>query len=638
MNRAYSLLDVKAVTEEGEFVVVSGIASTPTTDRMGDIVEPMGAQFKTPMPLFMYHDSSQTVGTVTYAQPTKSGIPFTAKLPIIKEAGRLKDRVDEAIQMLRYKLIGAVSIGFAPVMDAMERMKDGGYRFTKWNWLELSLVPIPANPEAVITGVKSFDDRVRAASGNAQQVVPPLSGNQRTTSPYSKGTTMKSIQEQLAELHVSRETKTARMQELTAEGRTLAEAESAEIDGLLADVKDIDDDIRAKSVQAAMAQRAAPIVQRSYAPAVHVRKDVDEKFKGQNFTRQVIAKALASLDQFQGYKPSEIAEMRWGKTNPTLVAVMKANEVPGFGSGSGEPGAELVTADARYTGDFIEFLYNQTVYDRLGLKEVPANVTIKGQDAAATAYWVGESKAIPNTTASFSAVSLTPLKVAAIAVLSNELIRDSSPSAEALVRDALVEAAAQRIDTTFLSATAASAGVSPAGILVGVSGTAATGVDAQSMRADLRTMLALFDAAKIYSGITLVTTRALARSIALMYNSLGTAQDFPGSTPTGGNIAGYPVIVGDNVPTGDIIAIATSEVWKIGDQGVTVSLSKDAMIEQSSAPTGATDTPTAASQVFTSMFQEESTAIKVVRPTNFAKRRTAAVQVITGAAYGSAES
>lgn len=637
MNRAYAILDVKAVADDGEFVTVTGIASTPTTDRMGDIVEPMGSRFKTPMPLLWQHDAHKPVGHVTFAKPTKTGIPFTAKIPQIKEAGVLKDRVDEAIHSLKYRLVAAVSIGFAPVANAIERMKDGGLRFLEWDWLELSLVTIPANPEAVITGVKSFDERLRALSGEAHPVVPPLSGN-RSKSPTYKGMTMKSIHEQLAELQDLRWTKKLRMEDITEkaanESRKVNAVEGSEIDGLLAEVADIDDDIRTKSVQLLQVQRATPVVQRSGPTIIVKGSDVDEKFKGQNFTRMVIAKALASLDQFQGYKPSEIAQLRWGKTNPTLVAVMKANEVPGFGSGAGEAGAALVTADSRYTGDFIEYLYNQTVYDRLGLKEVPANVTVKGQDAAATAYWVGESKAIPNTTAVFSAVNLTPLKVAAIAVLSNELIRDSSPAAESLVRDALVEAAAQRIDTTFLSASAAVAGVSPAGILNGVTATAASGIDAAALRLDLSTMLALFDTAKIYGGVTLVTTRALARKIAMMYNTLGTSQDFPGTTPMGGTLIGYPVIIGDNVPSGDIIAIASNEVWKIGDQGVTVSLSKDAMIEQSSAPTGATDTPVAASQFFTSMFQEESTAIKVVRPTNFAKRRIAAVQFISGANYG----
>src|SRR5262249_19011521 len=144
--------------------------------------------------------------------------------------------------------------------------------------------------------------------------------------------------------------------------------------------------------------------------------------------------------------PAAIAQHRWGKTNPTLVEIMKANEVAGGGTGNSDWGHELVSADNRYTGDFIEYLNSKTVFNQLPLREVPANVTIKGQDGNATGYWTGEHKAIKVSTVDFSAVSLTALKVAALATVSNELLRDSSPSAEALVRDALVEASSQIVD------------------------------------------------------------------------------------------------------------------------------------------------------------------------------------------------
>lgn len=77
----------------------------------------------------------------------------------------MKDRVDEAIQSLKYKLVAAVSIGFRALQDGVEVMKDGGYLFKNWEWLELSLVTIPANSEAVITAVKSIDQKHLSALG-----------------------------------------------------------------------------------------------------------------------------------------------------------------------------------------------------------------------------------------------------------------------------------------------------------------------------------------------------------------------------------------------------------------------------------------------------------------------------------------
>jgi hypothetical protein len=360
-------------------------------------------------------------------------------------------------------------------------------------------------------------------------------------------------------------------------------------------------------------------------------RDQEEKFKGQNFTRKVIAKAASYLEDRPMWA---IAEERWGKTNPTLVGIIKANEVPGGGTGSGEWGAELALSDARYTGDFIEFLYGMTVYDRLPLRVVPANVHIKGQDGAATGYWVGESKPIPATTVDYSDVELRALKVGALAVISNELIRYSSPDAEMLVRDALVQASSQRVDTTFLSATAASSGVSPAGILNGLSAGSASGTDAAAIRNDLTALYGGFITAKNSSGLYLVMTPALAKRMQLLVNALG-QPEFP-SMP--GSLLGDPVVTGDNVGAGDLILLKPSDIYRIGDQGIQVSISREAMIEQSSAPTGATDTPVAATQVFTSMFQAESTAIKVVRPINFAKRRSSAVAYIGNADYGSSDS
>lgn len=651
-KRAYSVLEIKSVDEEQR--IIEGVATTPEPDRSEDVVNPLGARFKLPLPFLMQHDASpeSSVGHVISATPTKAGI----KVRIQIEKDPLLPELDKAWARIKKGLVRGLSIGFRPTEDPTPIKGTYGVLYDAWEWLELSGVVIPANAGAMMTSIKSIDQKQRAASGhtppNGDRPSPGASGTSSGQSAQPSNRTPKgNFMKTIAQLQERRGTAVARMKELgdlwAGEGYTKSQEERDELQTLDTEVKDIDDDLIIAKAHETNAAQAKPVAeteraQRGAAGYIMVKgADQEEKFKGQNYTRMFIAKAQAHImfkrDGVQ-IRPSDIAEQRWGKTNPTLVAIMKANEVPGGGTGSGEWGRQLVSADNRYTGDFIEFLYGLTVFDKLPLREVPANVAIKSQDGAATAYWVGESKPIPNTSPTFNSTSLAPLKVGAIAVCSNELLEDSSPAAEGLVRDAIGEASAQRIDTTFLSATAASAGVSPAGMLNGVSATAASGVDASALRADLKAVLATFDTAKDAGTLTIVTTRALARSVALMFNNLGTAQDFPGSTPTGGTWLGYPVVVGDNVPSGDIIVLNPREIYKIGDSGVRVSVSDVAMIEQSSAPTGATDTPVAASQVFTSMFQEESTAIKVVRRINFAKRRSTAVGVITGGDYGSDES
>src|SRR5690606_36654773 len=73
---------------------------------------------------------------------------------------------NEAWHSVKYKLLDAVSIGYNVLEDGIEQLKNGGYRFSKWEILELSLVGVPAYPEAVITALQSADSAtIRKALG-----------------------------------------------------------------------------------------------------------------------------------------------------------------------------------------------------------------------------------------------------------------------------------------------------------------------------------------------------------------------------------------------------------------------------------------------------------------------------------------
>ena len=78
-----------------------GIASTPSTDRAGDIVEPKGAEFQLPIPLLWQHSASQPIGWVTSATVKDTGIEVVVEVASISEPGKLKDRLDEAWQSLK---------------------------------------------------------------------------------------------------------------------------------------------------------------------------------------------------------------------------------------------------------------------------------------------------------------------------------------------------------------------------------------------------------------------------------------------------------------------------------------------------------------------------------------------------------
>lgn len=160
MNRAYSVLEIKAVDDDQR--VISGIATTPEPDRVGDIVDPLGAKFANPVPLLWQHKHDSPVGTVEFEKPTKGGIKFKATLPNIAEAGALKDLVDMAWQAVKAKLVRGVSIGFRALEYSF--MDSGGIRYAETEIMELSLVTIPANASATIQTIKAMDTSGRHSS------------------------------------------------------------------------------------------------------------------------------------------------------------------------------------------------------------------------------------------------------------------------------------------------------------------------------------------------------------------------------------------------------------------------------------------------------------------------------------------
>lgn len=171
-QRAYSTLEIKAMDDAGGKRTFKGVATTPSPDRTGDIVEPKGAEFKLPVPLLWQHDSSQPIGWVRSAKVTSNGIEVECELAQVPEDGALKVRLDEAWQSLKAKLVGGLSIGFKPT--EYSRIDEGYcYRYIKWLWLELSCVTVPANGDCSITAIKSADQAVRRSLQGQTGARPP---------------------------------------------------------------------------------------------------------------------------------------------------------------------------------------------------------------------------------------------------------------------------------------------------------------------------------------------------------------------------------------------------------------------------------------------------------------------------------
>ena len=204
-----------------------------------------------------------------------------------------------------------------------------------------------------------------------------------------------------------------------------------------------------------------------------------------------------------------------------------------------------------------------------------------------------------------------------------------------VVRDQLVEALQARLDTDFIDPTKnAASGVSPASITYGVTAVPASGTTADALRADFKDVMAQFAAANNppAQGVWIMPT-VQALGISLLTNALG-QPEFPGVTMNGGTLFGMPVIVSDYVPhttSGGYIVLANaSDIYFADEGGFTVDMSSEASVEMESEP----DDPVTASTVMVSLWQHNLIGFRAERTLNWAKRRTSAVAMISGANYG----
>jgi HK97 family phage major capsid protein/HK97 family phage prohead protease len=644
LTRAYSLLTIKSVDDEQR--VIEGIATTPEADRLGDVIDPSGAIFRLPIPLLWQHNTREPIGQVTAASVTPDGITIQAHI-----AKGLLPRIDEAWALIKSGLVRGLSIGFAP-REKQPIKGSFGVRFASWEWLELSAVTIPANVDASIMTIRSIDAQDLAASGPGLGVNPVHSaGAPAPVVRASKDAVppMKTITEQIQAFESTRQAKTARMNEIMTaaaeKGETLDETKSQEYDGLQAEVKSVDAHLtRLRDLDATNKVTAVPVQGQTPARAAETRAGVISVQSplplGVEFARAVLCKVRAHLT---GLSPIDIARGQY-PDNPRIEQYLMRGAVPA-GTTTDSVWAGALVDPTNLVGEFIEYLRPQTIIGKFGtgaipsLRRVPFNVRVIGQTSGGEGYWVGQGAPKPLTSFQTADTTLTWAKCAAIAVITEELARFSSPSAESLVRDELARAIIERLDTDFVDpAKVAVSNVSPASITYGLTALTSAGVTADFARTDLQNLLEQFILSNVDpTSLVLIMPNTLALALSVLVNALG-QPEFSGLTMRGGTMMGIPVITSQyaaNQSGGGnlVIAVNASDIFLADDGQVTVDMSREASLQMLDNPTNNSSTATATTMV--SMFQTNSIALRAERYITWAKRQAAAVVYMDDVNWGS---
>jgi HK97 family phage major capsid protein/HK97 family phage prohead protease len=641
-RRAYSILSIKSIDSDQR--ILTGIATTPSTDSYGDIVEPDGAEYKLPLPLLWQHDSRSPVGEVFHARTTSEGIEVKARIMKSDTPGAVKTRLDDAWESLKLGLVKGLSIGFRSLEESFDKTT-GGYRFIRWAWHELSCVTIPANADCSIS-------MIRAASG-----APPVSpagvpASQRAPVKLRADSNMKkSLSDQIADWEKTRAAKAARQvaiqDKATEDGRAKDDAEREEFDTLDGELKGIDDELVDLRKLEAREKETAVQPRPEGGIAVRAHVTVDKHLPpGIAFARYAMCMGMARGNTMEA---KELARQNYGDDSGMLIKMIELQQKGAIGAANAQTAgwaSELVPYNVM--DDFINFLRPRTILGKFGttqngttypsLRQVPFNTRVSGFSSGTSAAWVGEGLPVLLSKGVSMTTSLTWSKLGALAVLTKEEIRFSNPNAEAKVRDDLVAALVQKMDIDFLNpARAAVANVNPASVTYQTTPILTTGTSAAAFRTDFATLIGTFATALLTpEDIVIIMSTVDALNISLMITSLGN-QVFPGMTMNGGYLMGFPVItttamVATGSPSSTIIvAVKAGEIYLADDGEVTVDASDQASVEMvdSSSVTGIVGT--GASVV--SLWQTNMVGLKVIRAVNWKLRRTGAARYIYNAAY-----
>lgn len=286
----------------------------------------------------------------------------------------------------------------------------------------------------------------------------------------------------------------------------------------------------------------------------------------------------------------------------------------------------------QFSQDFIQLLRSTTVMRKLGVPtlQLPVGtVKIGKATAGATASYIGENTNAPKSQLATGQLTLTFKKLACLTPVSNDLLRYSSPGADAIVRNDLIAAMALKEDSAFIRGNGMDG--SPKGLLYWAQAAnkilANSTVNVQNVATDLgKLMTQLMNADIPMTKPVWIMTPRVKNFLVTLVNTNGffIYKDEMGS----GTLWGYPYAVTTGIPSNlDATGSATndeSEIYFldagqaiIGEaENLTVDASQEAAYYDGSSVQAA--------------FSLDQTVVRALAEHDFAMRYDGAVAILQG--------
>jgi HK97 family phage major capsid protein len=269
----------------------------------------------------------------------------------------------------------------------------------------------------------------------------------------------------------------------------------------------------------------------------------------------------------------------------------------------------------------------RSLIDRIpGFRRAPLNISMLAVAGDATAHIVAEGIAKPLSKFSMARVTVTPRKITAACVVTDELLRFSSGLAEVSLGSELAKAVGLQMDRRFIDPDVVDS-ISNGATVISSSGSSLAAVDS-----DLKAMFAVFatqDSALDSAVFSMSSTTAV--YLASLRGSGGNPA-FPNITARGGNLLGIPVyisgaLIASGSPGEGAIVLFDPAQILLGDEGqMDVTVARNASVQLS-------DTPTSPATETVSLFQANLLALRAERWCGWSRQAATSVVVLDNVQY-----
>lgn len=413
-------------------------------------------------PLLLGHNWDDQIGVVESAQV--SGDKIGRAIVRFGKSARAEEILQDVIDGIRTK----ISVGYRideMVLEKQEKDKGDTYRATRWTPLEISIVPIPADPsigvgrelnetEIIVRGLPEEEP-----ARQEENIMPDQTIN---------------VEEVKSE---ARKAEQARVREILAVGDKC---------GCIEDARAFVDS--GKSAE----EFRAFVLNEKWGKSGQIREVKDnpeigltDKERGQySFLRALNAAASGDWKDAGFELECSRAAAKLLRRDPQGFfiphdAMVHGRDYVSIGL-TNHTGEKTVATDL-LSGSFIEMLRNSMMVRQMGMRVLSGlvgDIAIPRQTGGATAYWLTEDANSTDSIQAFDQLTMTPKTVSGQTQVTRKLLQQSSLDVENLIRQDLATVLALAIDVTALHSDGTSN--RPKGI-VGTSGIATVALGANGL-------------------------------------------------------------------------------------------------------------------------------------------------------------